>query len=114
MDKEFLKEFKTVEKKLLKLLNQSKIDFDNFGSSASVRNSIKRQIERVEEAKVLLEKYETIARKIQNFDDEDEQTELIKNEEPKIKQMPAKDVERKVVIDNSKKKNKTEIAKQRC
>ncbi len=83
MDKSLaIKKFKEVEKKLLKMLKNSAIEFSENDSEEIVKQNIKKHIEVLKDVKALFDEYEMLAKKIQSYDDgDDSQMALLVSEE---------------------------------
>ena len=81
-----LKEFKKTEKKLIKILKSNPLVFSEKDEGERLKDNIKVYIEKIKEAKKLFSEYEKLAKKIQDFDDEDENLVLKKQEVENILQ----------------------------
>jgi len=67
-----IKKFKELEKKLFKLLKNNAIDFSENDSEEKVKQRIKQHIEVLKDVKVLFDEYEKLAKKIQDYNDDDD------------------------------------------
>lgn len=81
VSKETEKEFKEIEHKLIKLLKSASLNICDGDDSEKTKALIRSHIEKVNEAKGLFERYEILAKKLQNFDDDNETQSLEKSEE---------------------------------
>ena len=110
------KEFKEIEKKLVKLLKSASLKFSESDDEETTKENIKNHIDKVLQAKALFEEYESLAKKLQNFDDEDDKVELSKSDEPVILKTPQKkdcekDKKNNIAAKQKKKSNKVELEK---
>ncbi len=81
MDKQLLKELKSLEKQLAEILGDTRLEVLDDQSHSVVVKKIKAHIKKVECAKQLLDRYEAIAKVIYGTDDD--QAALEKHEKPK-------------------------------
>ena len=106
-----LKRFKEVEKLLLKKLKSSSINFSDNDDEQKIKLNIKSHIKTLGEIKALFSEYELLAKKLQDYDDGDEQKFLSKNEEHSQKPNKIQKINVKNTLENKsdKKSVKKEV-----
>lgn len=81
MDKKTIsKKFKETERELIKLLKSKSPKVTENEDGEEIKADIKSYISKVNEAKVLFDKYEFFARELQDFDDEEDEIVLTPTE----------------------------------
>lgn len=103
--KEIEKEFKEIEKKLIKILKSATLKISDNDDEVKTKEQIKKHIEKVNEARVLFEKYETLARQIHGYDDDDDNLVLAKSEPESQAQMKLDERKTKPVSTENKEKS---------
>lgn len=88
MKSDLLKEFQETEKKLLKKLKEASINLSEDASKDEFLSAIRKYIFKLQDLKLLFEKYERLAKKLASETDDDAQSKLEKNsiDEKKINQ----------------------------
>lgn len=64
---ELMQRFTELEQKLIDVLNMPSVDIDEKVTKATLKKNLSKYIKHVEEAKVLLEEYESVAKEIEKL-----------------------------------------------
>ena len=116
---ELMQRFTELEQKLIDVLNMPSVDIDEKVTKATLKKNLSKYIKHVEEAKVLLEEYEKVAKEIEKLTSKKSDGETISKavvdlrEEEKIEEFAdayATEivvVDEKVTANKRKKKTKT-------
>lgn len=105
--KKIEKEFKEVEKKLIKLLKSASLNFSDVDDEITTKENIKNHIKKVVQAKLLFEEYEKLAQKLYDIDDEDDDLVLKKSQSEVFVQIDDKNTKsEELLLTKQKRKQK--------